>query len=131
MNRFRFALPLAAAAFSLVGGSARAQSVYFVKPGGSGKTGNVFAAASAAPGAFPVGKWVHVVLAVDRLHAQHRVFIDGRDVTKTDHFGRPDSDTATLPLAFGPQHTRDGRLYNEVLRPGEIARLARYSDTKE
>ncbi len=41
-------------------------------------------------GALPRGHWNHLVITVDRRHEAQRVYVNGQDVTSTDHLGHRD-----------------------------------------
>jgi hypothetical protein len=88
-------------------------------------------------GALPRGRWNHLVITVDRRHEAHRVYVNGQDVTSTDHLGHRDW-PARGPVWLGRFSDReqdrrldlDGRLddvriYRGHLRQAAIRALSR------
>jgi hypothetical protein len=57
------------------------------------------------PGSFPTGQWVHVAWTVDQYQGANRIYLNGRDVTKTDmrsgRHWRPQFDTSLGAVALG------------------------------
>jgi hypothetical protein len=95
------------------------------------------------PGAFPVDQWVHVAWTVDQYQGANRIYLNGRDMTKTDmrsgRHWRPDFDTS-LSVTVGARpggenpfagQIEDVRVYGAWLRAREIEALARQRVTKE
>jgi len=88
-------------------------------------------------GALPRGRWNHMVITVDRRHEAQRVYVNGQDVTSTDHLGHRDW-PARGPIWLGRFSDRendrrldlDGRLddvriYSGHLRQDAIRALLR------
>jgi hypothetical protein len=88
------------------------------------------------PNSFPTGQWVHIVWTVDQYQGANRIWLNGRDVTKTDmRSGRPwrpgFNSSISMTIGARPDGTRafigqmaDVRLYGSWLRPREIQQLA-------
>ncbi len=84
--------------------------------------------------ALPRGRWNHVAITVDRRHAAQRVYVNGQDVTNTDHLGKEFA--ANGPIELGrysddPKKARylegrldDVRIYLGDLRAREIRAIA-------
>lgn len=83
---------------------------------------------------FPRGRWNHLAVTVDRRHSAQRVYVNGEDVTNTDHLSN--EFTSTGPVALGrhaddPKQARylegqldDLRIYRGRLRPRAVRDLA-------
>lgn len=88
------------------------------------------------PNSFPTGQWVHLAWTVDQYQGANRIYLNGRDVTKTDmrsgRHWRPGFDSSlTITIGADVEGKRafigqidDVRLYGSWLRPREIAALA-------
>ena len=94
-------------------------------------------------GALPRGRWNHLVVTVDRRHEAQRVYVNGQDVTSTDHLGHRDW-PASGPIWLGRFSDReqdrrldlDGRLddvriYDGHLRRSTIRALSRSRKDKD
>jgi hypothetical protein len=89
-------------------------------------------------GALPRGQWNHVVITVDRRHDAQRVYVNGKDVTRTDHLGHREF-ASRGPVLLGAYTTDnpkdrwrdlhgaidDVRIYAGHLRENEIRALER------
>lgn len=83
---------------------------------------------------FPRGRWNHLAITADRRHHAQRVYVNGQDVTYTDHLGKEFSPVGPIDLgrfAADPEKARyldgnidDVRIYRGHLRPGEIEEMA-------
>jgi hypothetical protein len=87
--------------------------------------------------ALPRGRWNHLVITVDRRHEAQRVYVNGQDVTSTDHLGHRDW-PAHGPIWLGrfsdrqkdrrldlDGHLDDVRIYRGHLRQSAIQALSR------
>ncbi|HYG35791.1 MAG TPA: LamG-like jellyroll fold domain-containing protein, partial [Clostridia bacterium] len=94
-------------------------------------------AASTLNGALPRGQWNFVVITVDRRHDAQRVYVNGRDVTRTDHLGHRQF-VSKGPVLLGAYTTDnekdrwrdldgaldDVRIYRGHLRAKEIEKIS-------
>ncbi|MGE5609088.1 MAG: LamG-like jellyroll fold domain-containing protein [Bacillota bacterium] len=81
----------------------------------------------------PRGRWNHVAITVDRRHNAQRVYVNGQDVTYTDHLSKVFSPIGPIELgrySADPKTARylegkidDLRIYSGHLRPCEIQAL--------
>lgn len=88
-------------------------------------------------GVLPCGQWNHVVITIDRWHEAQRVYVNGEDVTNTDHLGH-EGFVRRGPLLLGVHNgagssdrwrdlngwVDDVRIYRDHLRAGEVRKLA-------
>ena len=85
-------------------------------------------------GVLPRGRWNHLAITVDRRHAAQRVYVNGQDVTNTDHLAKEFSAFGAVELgrcSGDPKAGRylegrldDFRIYRGRLRESEIRQAA-------